>query len=386
VSFFDDDDDPPRTPRAPRPSRGRGGARPAGGTTGRPAARPRARPTGTADAQAIRRRQLVAAGVVVLFFIIVIVGVKACSSSAKKSHLRDYNDAVTAIAQKSDDEVSQPLFKLLSGTSSAASGKSVELQNQIAGLKLEADQELKQAEGLDVPDQAQDAQRSLLLALELRRDAMAVIADQLQPALSGTDNGAAARRIAGEMRAFDASDVIWSQRVVPELHSALVDNGIPVGAGGEQIPTSAFLPDLAWLDQTYVADQLGGAASGSTSGGKPKPGTHGHAILSTKAGATTLSTTATTDVPLSPRPVFAVQIQNQGENDETNVRLRVQAGTVTATKTIPTTTAGATTTTSVSLPSTPPPGSQTVKVQVTPVPGEGTTDNNEATYPVQFTK
>lgn len=386
MSFFDDDDDAPRTPRARRPSGGRPGARPAARPQSRPAGRPGARPSGS-DPQAIRRRQLVAVGVVVVFFIIVIVGVKACSSSAKKNHLRDYNDAVTTIAQKSDDEVSQPLFKLLSGASSAASGKSVEVQNQVAGLKLEADQELKQAEALDVPDQADAAQRSVLLALELRRDAMAVIADQLQPALSGTDNGAAARRIAGEMRAFDASDVIWSQRVVPELSTALKDNGVPVGAGGEQVPTSAFLPDLAWLDDTYVADQLGGAGGGTSSGGKAKPGTHGHAILSTSVGGTALSTTATNTVPVDPLPAFAVQIQNQGENDETNVRVRVQAGPVTTTKIVPKTTANGTTTATVTLSRAPPTGSvQSVKVSVLPVPGEGTTDNNEETYPVQFEK
>lgn len=375
MSFFDDDDEP-RRPRAPRAAPRR--------PSGRPAARPRGRTAPSVDPQAIRRRQLVAAGVVVVLFIIIIVGVKACSDSARKRNLRDYNDAVSALVQKSDREVSAPLFRLLSGAS--GSTRSVELENQIAGLKLEADQELKQAQALDVPSEANDAQRYVLLAFELRRDALDVIANQLPPALSGTDNGAAARRIAGEMRAFDASDVIWSQRVIPAIRSALEDNGVPVGPNGEQVATSAFLPDLAWLDEHYVADQLGSATS-SAPKGKPKPGTHGHAIVATTVGSSTLSTASTTTVPLTPAPVFKVQIANQGDNDETDVRVRLQVGTITTTKTLAKTTAGQTTTATISLPRNPPTGTpQTVKINVLPVPGEGTTDNNSQSYPVTFTR
>jgi carbon monoxide dehydrogenase subunit G len=377
VSFFDDD--APRATRTRRPADRRPNGRPR---------RPAPSRSAPADPDAIRRRQLVAAGLVLLFFVIVIVGVKACSTSAKKRHLRDYNDSVTAIAQKSDREVSKPLFSLLSGAGSAGSGKSVQLQNQVNGLKSEADQELKNAQALDVPSQADEAQRYVLLSLELRRDGTSVIADQLQPALSGTDNGTGARRIAGEMQAFTASDVIWSQRVIPLLANALRKNGVPVGGdSGEVVPTSRFLPDLAWLDQTYVSDKLGQAASGSTGHGKPKPGTHGHALQSVSVGSTTLSPTATNTVAVDPAPVFTVKIQNQGENDETNVRVRVQVGSITATKTVAKTTAGQTATADVSLPKAPPTSSvQTVKVTVPPVPGEGTTDNNTQSFPVQFTR
>ena len=55
------------------------------------------------------------------------------------------------------------------------------------------------------------AQQSLLILLELRRDGLSSIAEQIRPALG--DEGEAADRaitaIAGDMRAFDASDVLY---------------------------------------------------------------------------------------------------------------------------------------------------------------------------------
>ena len=65
-----------------------------------------------------------------------------------------------------------------------------------------------------MPDEVEDAQRDFVLALSLRRDGVANIADLLQTALGGARTGTAVDAIAGEMRAFDASDVICSQRVV----------------------------------------------------------------------------------------------------------------------------------------------------------------------------
>jgi hypothetical protein len=379
LSFFDEATEQ-RTQRQ-RPSRPRPSApsrRRRGGGGGPPQ-----------DRQVVRRRQALAIGVAVIVLIVLILGIKSCSDSARKRHLRDYNASVTAVAQKSDNNVSKPLFALLSRAGSGNPGRSVDLQNQINGLKLEADQQLKRAQALGVPSQANTAQRYVLQSLEFRRDGVAMIAKLLQPALSQTDNGAATRRIAGEMRAFDASDVIWSQRVVPYLRNALTAGGVPVGAGGETVARSEFLRDLAWLDPTYVATRLGSASG--TSGGKATPGSHGHALLSTSVGSTTLSTSATNQIPVNPAPTFQLQIQNQGQNNEANVRVRVEvtgAGSPdVATKTIRTTTAGQTSTATLSLPTTPPTGSvTTVKATVLPVPGEGTTSNNTSSYPVLFTK
>ena len=66
-------------------------------------------------------------------------------------------------------------------------------------------------------------------------------------------------QITGQMQAFVASDVIYSQQVVPRIKKALDKNDI----GGQTIAQSRFLPNpLEWLDANKVAASLGAAAGG----------------------------------------------------------------------------------------------------------------------------
>lgn len=373
MSFFDDDPAEPRRrqprqgPRTPSP----GGRRPP--------------PT---DAQAVRRRQAIALGVGALVLILLVLGIKSCSTSAKERGLRDYNRSISALVQKSDADVSAPLFRLLNGAGGAGSGRSVELQNQVNNLKVEAEDQLKRAEALDVPDQATEAQRYALLTLELRRNGVSNIASLLQPALGGSDGGQAVQRIAGQMRNFDSSDVVWSQFAQPLIRKALTENGVNVGPDGEQIANSTFLKNGSWLDPSFVSDTLG--SGGGANSKTAKPGTHGHGIVSTSVGNTTLNTAGVNRIPASPAPIFQVRVQNQGENDENNVRVQVRisgsGAPTTATKTIASTSAGQEATASVPLTKAPPKGSVvTVTVQVLPVAGEKKTDNNKQTYQVLFT-
>lgn len=325
-----------------------------------------------------------------MLLIIIVLGVKSCSDSAAKAALRSYARDTSGIIRGSDADVSKPLFSLLSGAGSG-NAKGIELQNQVNNLKVQADDDLHRAQALNVPGSLTEAQRDVLLTLELRRDGVAHIAELLQPALQGTNGGVAVRRIAGQMRNFDASDVIWSQRVIPLVEDGLKSGGVAVGGSdGETVARSAFLRNAAWLDPTYVAAQLGSSAGGTASG-PAKPGTHGHAVLSVSSGITTLTPSAVSRIPATPTPSFSVRIQNQGQNDETQVRVRITltgAGPkAVVTKTLPTTTAGATAT--ATLPLTRKPSIGTVgslRAEVLPVPGEHKVDNNVQTYQVLFTR
>ena len=85
-----------------------------------------------------------------------------------------------------------------------------------------------------------------------------------------------------------------------------------------------------------------------------------------------------------------MQVENQGDNEETQVagdrHRRPAARRSRKTGTIPRIAAGETGTATIPLgqpPSTD--GTSTVKVDVAPVPGEGTKDNNTAEYQVAFT-
>ena len=53
------------------------------------------------------------------------------------------------------------------------------------------------------------------------------------------------------MQALLASDVIYLQRTIPELHAAYDKQGIE-----ERFPTDRFLPDLGWLDPDTVETRL----------------------------------------------------------------------------------------------------------------------------------
>lgn len=362
MSFFDDPDEPTTPAPRRRPPSGGGG----GGT----------------DHQTVLVRRLVAAAVAVVLVILAVVGVKGCLDSQKTSALKGFNSNVSTIVGESDNQVSKPLFKLLTG---AASRSPVDLQNQINQLNVVAGEEVSRAKGLDAPDELSGAKSSFVLTLQLRQDGVARIARLIQPALSKNAQtaSAAVNRIAGQMRAFDASDVIYTLRVAPQIAKALDDDGI----SGERVATTKFLPDIRWLDPAYVASQLGASAGGGNRAATP--GTHGHSLDSVSAGGTELSASGPNTVPASPAPTFTVNFTNGGQSDETNVVVKVSvegAGKpIEGTQTVPKTTAGQSATAQVRLPSSPPTGQElTVKATVEPVPGETNTDNNTQSYPVTF--
>jgi hypothetical protein len=376
LSFFDEADEPTR--RAPRPRR----ASPGGGGGGH-------RPP--MDQQTLLVRRLVAAGAVVLMIVLLVVLIKGCVDSRRTQSLKDYNRNVKSLVQESQSGVGRPFFQALT----SASGQQInQVQETLNQLRQVADEQLAQAGRMDVPDEMSDAQRNFELVLSLRRDGVKNVADLIQPALGKAAAATAAvNQIAGQMRAFDASDVLYSQRVAPLVLQGLKDDGIGAsydsGDGEQVLPESNFLASLSWIDPDYVAGQIGASVSGGTSG-KPTPGLHGHQLDSVAVGGTTLDTSSPTHIPASPPPTFTVNFTNGGEHDETNVKVTVRVtgsgAPITASKVVPTTTAGEPSTVDVQLPRAPSTaGPSTIEVTVAKVPGESSTDNNTQTYSALFT-
>ena len=340
------------------------------------------------DPQTARIRQGVALGVGLLVVILLVVGVRGCLNSAKKRGLRDYNRDVSSVIQRSDNQVSKPFFEALSG-SSAAAGDTANLATQVNQLKITADELVDQAEKFDVPDDMKSAQSSLLLVLQFRAEALQKIADKIPTAQgSGNASETAVQQITGQMLKFAASDVLYSQRVVPYIKRALDKNDIT----GQTIPSSQFLPSIDWLQETEVATRLGATApSGSRRRGPPAPGTHGQALTSTSVNGSDLNPDEANRIQASPNTTFTVTFENQGENDEQGVIVRVEisgAGApIRAQTTVPTTSAGSSATAEVPLRRTPPIG-QPVEITVTveAVPGEVDPSNNSRKYPAIFTR
>ena len=378
MSFFDEGDEPPT--KAQRPRRTPGATRPGGG------ARPRSAAAGTPEA--VRNRRIVALVIGVLVFILLAIVVNSCLDNRAQNRLKDYNRDVGEVVSASDREVGKPLFEALSAGGQAPN----ELEQNINQLRVVAERQIDTAEGFDVPDELKNAQRNLLLALDLRATAVAKIASEVRTALarSGGDQAdAAVDQIAAQNQALLASDVIYDARVIPFIREAFEDKSIT----GQEITDSQFLPNLDWLQPATVSDRLGAAGGGGAgTSGTPAPGLHGHGLVSTAVGDVTLQPGETANrIPAGANIVFTVTFANQGENNEENVPVRIRirgAGKpITATRRVEQTTPGQNAEAEIPLDQAPPIGVPvTIEVTVEKVPGEEKTDNNKQSYTAIFTR
>jgi hypothetical protein len=364
VSFLDERDAPARrgSPRTPR-SR-----------------------TRAPDPQTARTRQaILIVGVAILLFVL-FFGIRGCRAAQKEQAFKDYVRDVGGIVQDSERQ-SDDFFGLLRnpGDSSA-----VEIQNRVNEFRGEADQLVERAGEVDHPGELDAAHRYLVDTLAFRRDGLTRIARDLPTALGQEGRAEARERIAAQMQAFLASDVVYSQRFFPRTATELDDQDL----GDEvEVPPSQFLPDLEWLSPTVVADRIGRISGGGGEDGTAAPGLHGTGLVSVtvKPAGTALTEGGAAEIPAAEDLSFDVQLQNQGENDEQDVTVTVEisgAGEpIRVEDSIDAIAAGETQTISVPLADTPPTGRPvTIKVEIQAVPGEEKTDNNVAEYPAVFTE
>lgn len=390
MSFFDDDDfdEPTHVADAPR----RGGSR-AGGFAGfgRGGGDGGRSLPGGVDPQTARTRQLVALGVIALVLILLVVAVSSCVSAGRTSALKDYSRDVTAVLQESSSDVSEPMFEALSSGDDANA-----LQSSLNRLRGLAEDQASRVEGFSEPgdDDGKAAQRNLELAMNLRAEALRVIAARI-PAAKGDAGVAdtAISEIAGQLGAFLASDVVVSQRVKPLIDESLREKDV----SGAEVNAPRTITDPTVLDPVTVAAALGGGGgggSGSTSGevrdrSSETPSdanvTHGTNLVGTSAGDTALAAGGDTTIP---GRELAVQVQNSGGAAETNIEVGAvftpEGGrAIPVKKTVPSIPQGETTTVRLELPTTVKAGqSGELVIKVGGVPGEEKLDNNEATYSV----
>jgi hypothetical protein len=369
LSFFDEDDEPRRTTRPRRARAGGGGV-------------------ATTDTQTLLIRRAVAGVGLVVVVLLLAFFIDSCRDSQRENALKDYNRQLSTIADESARQVAVPFFALLS---ESAGGSPQDLQTQISGYRVTAEQQYAQAKRLDVPDEMVGAQQSALIALEWRRDGLDRIAQEVRTALGDESEqaDAAIEQIAGQMETFLASDVAWETRVIPFISAALDEAEI----GGQEIRQSPFLPDLAWLEPQTIATVLDQQLTSGGGGGEPTgPGLHGTGIDATSYGDVTLQPGATNRLTYEPATDFLVKFTNQGENDEFDIKvtLRIQregSDPITTSETIPKVAQGESATATLSLEDQPPLDTAvTIRVTVARVPGEEKTDNNRSEYPALFTR
>jgi hypothetical protein len=327
----------------------------------------------------VRRRIAAAVGVVLLIVIVLVVN--GCLKRGKQQALESYNQNVSKIAQESQTQVARPLFATLAG----AAGKSaLDVGSQVDQLRMLAQQQAEHAQGFSVPSQMTAAQRNLLLTLNLRVEGLTKIANLVRTALGG-QNQQATTSIAGATEILLASDVVYSQRVVPLVQQALTAGGVH----GQPTATSRFLPNLGWLTPATVQSKITGTA---TSGNGPvAAGTHGHSLKGVSVGTNTLASSPTLNhVSGGSNPTFTVMVENAGSNAETNVKVDVsvtsEGKTLYASHLINKTEPGSTSNVDIPVNGVTLGAASRVTVNIEAVPGETATENNKGTYLVIFAK
>ncbi|HVR04967.1 MAG TPA: hypothetical protein VMS02_02925 [Solirubrobacteraceae bacterium] len=327
----------------------------------------------------VRRR--IALGVAVVLLVVIALLVDGCLKSGRESALRSYNHSVGALVGESDEQVARPLFATLAG----ASGKSpLDVESDVNGLRETAQQQATRAKGLSVPGEMREAQRNLLLVLDLRAEGLAKIANQVRTALGGHGQQASAY-IAGAMEMFLASDVVYSQRVAPLIQQALSADGI----SGLSTAGTSFLPNLGWLEPNTVMARLTGQSASSSQSSQLTPGTHGSALLGVSVGTSALEAEPTVNhLPGGTTQTFAAKVEDSGSNPETNVKVEA---TVTAegkqykaSRVIAKTEPGAVSTVEIPVEGIPQGTGAKVTVYVQPVAGETNVENNKASYLAVF--
>jgi hypothetical protein len=306
LSFFDDDEETAQRPasRAPRAPQ-------------RPQPRSPQRAAGSLplDQHTLMVRRRIAAGVGVVLLIIIILLISGCLKGQKTDAMKTYNREVSLVAQEFDEHVAKPLFSALAG---AGSKSALNVEVQVDQLRVQATDLTARVKKLSTPGEMAGAQRDLLLAFDLRSEAVTKIAALTPTALGGQGKQAAAL-IAGDMEIFLASDVIYSQRVVPLIQQELKSAGVE----GLTTAPSRSLPNVGWLEPTTVEGRI----TGQTAAKKEEEatsGTHGSSLTGVSVGANTLAPEPTLNhVSGGGSPTFTVNVENGGESAETNVKVNV---------------------------------------------------------------
>jgi hypothetical protein len=329
-----------------------------------------------------RRRAIGIAGGVIAVILGALL-VRGCLDARQERAFQDYVQEVSSLVAESGQE-SEALFELLEDPRDLGA---VDVQNSLNGLSVDAQRLVERAGGADPPGELSEAQERVVQTLELRRDGLGGIAQDIPAALGDEQREEAIESIASQMQSFLASDVIYTRQAVPRIEEALDEEELTGEV--DPIPEGQFLPDLDWLQADTVraaVDQIrlsGGDAQAT-------PGLHGNGLagVTVQPSGQALTEGTTTEISGTEDLAFDVQVQNQGANDEEGITVTVEIGTdepIVLEGSLEAIAAGTTETVSVPVEEPPPTGEELeLSVQIEPVPGEEVTDNNEASYGVLF--
>jgi hypothetical protein len=361
--FFEE----PETREAARPERPpqRGGPRP-----------PMRTPQGLTPL--LRLVGLVAFAIVIV--VLLVYAIQGCQSSSKHSKYENYMNDVSQVAAHS-----QSVGRRLASVLTQPGIKTTVLQERLAGLARDAQQDEDAARKIDPPGRLREEHSRLLDALQYRYSGIVGISNALAQVLKSKSTTGAGAAVEVPALRLITSDVVWDDSFKDPSKQVLQQQGV----GDVRVPDSNFVQTPDFYSASSLNSFVGRLRGGSVS---VRPGgLHGTNIVSTKAlpRGTELSTTTQLPVIATTDLAFAVTIKDSGDSPEVRIpvtltiqqspkpivkRQVVQFINPGEEKTVTFRNIGAPQfTTPVK-----------IKVVVSPVPGEHNTSNNTAEYPVIF--
>ena len=317
----------------------------------------------------------------ILIVLLLVVWIDGCREDQRKDAYREYVENVDDYATQS-----QRLGRRFNTLLTTRGTQEADVENELSGLATQQDQIANNARELDPPGRLRDQHAHMLETFDLRTNGLRGMTEAFRSTAQSKNANAAGAQLALQMQRFVASDVIWEDLFKEPTKNRLDDLDIT----GVNVPSSVFLrnPDIATTaSMKSVWQRIHGAATG---GANCSP--RGTGIVSTKVlPSQELSTESTNTIQLSTDLTFSVTVENSGCAQEVGlkVRLTIQQSPrpITAQRTIDLIDPGDEATVEFNdlqsrLPQLDQKTSLTVEVE--PVPSETKTDNNEESYPVQF--
>ena len=321
-------------------------------------------------------------GFAILIVVLLVLWVSSCGGTSKATAYRNYMAKASVLGTGS-----QKVGKQLMAALNTAGIKAAELDPKLRNLAQQEQQRVVSAQAIAPPKALVDEHARLLEALRLRVSGLQGLAGVFRTAAAAKDSTATARKLAVQAQRLVAADVIWA-----DLFKSAADVQLQLqGIAGVTVPASDLLAgnELA-SSSTWVPilQRISGAATG---GGTTAAGLHGMGLFAVKVlpAGTLLSSTTETTIVAKTDLGFEVTVEDTGQNQEVqvNVTLTILQSPRSIVKKAVIDQIN--------------PGEQktvifnnlgpvqfakktSVKVDVTPVPGEKSTTNNSAEFPVIF--
>ncbi len=318
----------------------------------------------------------------ILIVVLLLLWAQSCQEDKKHDAYSDYMTDISAVARDSER-----IGRELSDTLTTPAIKPADLQKQLAGLVQQQEIGTTQAQSLDPPGPLRASHDAAIEALEFRVAGLTGLAEDFRRTQGSKDAAAAGALLASQAERLVASDVVWDDLFKDQAVLVLKDENIT----GVVVPDSNFVqtPDLASTrSMVPIWERINGSAA---SGSGTPTGVHGTNIESVKVipGGQQLSTSAENTVEASTDLGFAVAVLNSGDSQEVKivVTLTIQQSPTPIVKkqTIAIINPDETKTVVFrDFPSVDFGERRIMRIDVDPVPGEKTTTNNTAEYPVIF--